>query len=285
MLELLPAELPWLIVIAFVAGLVDAAVGGGGLIQLPGLFTTLPQQTPAALLGTNKFSSMFGTGAAAWRYARSVRFPWRPVLLAALAALHAHGGRPGKRGLAAGRAGGVRVLVPRCHRGEPAVQGGGAATGARAAGGDARLYAGEEGFRRAAPPARGRPPRAGHRAGDGRGDRLLRRLLRPRHRQLPDFPVRALLRAGFLARLGRLQGGEPGHQRRRAGVLRAQRQRAAGIRGADGGGQHRRLGGRHAHGVARWHTADPPAVPGAGGGADRAHGVGHLRRLNASLPI
>ena len=86
MLELLPTELPWLIVIAFVAGLVDAAVGGGGLIQLPGLFTTLPQQTPAALLGTNKFSSMFGTGAAAWRYARSVRFPWRPVLLAAAAA-------------------------------------------------------------------------------------------------------------------------------------------------------------------------------------------------------
>jgi len=86
MLELLPAELPWLIVIAFVAGLVDAAVGGGGLIQLPGLFTTLPQQAPAALLGTNKFSSMFGTGAAAWRYARSVRFPWRPVLLAAAAA-------------------------------------------------------------------------------------------------------------------------------------------------------------------------------------------------------
>jgi len=86
MLELLPVELPWLVVIAFVAGLVDAAVGGGGLIQLPGLFTTLPQQTPAALLGTNKFSSMFGTGAAAWRYARSVRFPWRPVLLAAAAA-------------------------------------------------------------------------------------------------------------------------------------------------------------------------------------------------------
>lgn len=86
MLELLPTELPWLLAIAFIAGLVDAAVGGGGLIQLPGLFTVLPQHTPAALLGTNKFSSVFGTGAATWRYARSVRFPWRPVLLAAATA-------------------------------------------------------------------------------------------------------------------------------------------------------------------------------------------------------
>ncbi len=86
MLELLPPELPWLLAIAFLAGLVDAAVGGGGLIQLPGLFTTLPQHTPAALLGTNKFSSMFGTALSAWRYARSVRFPWRPVLLASAAA-------------------------------------------------------------------------------------------------------------------------------------------------------------------------------------------------------
>lgn len=64
----------------------DAAVGGGGLIQLPGLFTALPQQSPAALLGTNKFSSVFGTGVSAWRYARSIRIPWRPVLLAAAAA-------------------------------------------------------------------------------------------------------------------------------------------------------------------------------------------------------
>ena len=83
MLELVPPELLWLVAIAFIAGLVDAAVGGGGLVQLPGLFTVLPQHTPAMLFGTNKFSSMFGTGAAAWRYARNVRFPWRPVLFAA----------------------------------------------------------------------------------------------------------------------------------------------------------------------------------------------------------
>ncbi|MCF6040592.1 sulfite exporter TauE/SafE family protein, partial [Xanthomonas perforans] len=30
MLELIPTELPWLLCIAFVAGLVDAAGGGGG---------------------------------------------------------------------------------------------------------------------------------------------------------------------------------------------------------------------------------------------------------------
>jgi uncharacterized membrane protein YfcA len=74
LLELIPTELPWLLCIAFVAGLVDAAVGGGGLIQLPGLFATLPQQAPAVLLGTNKFSAMAGTGASAWRYARNVRY-------------------------------------------------------------------------------------------------------------------------------------------------------------------------------------------------------------------
>ncbi|MBB6368638.1 putative membrane protein YfcA [Xanthomonas sacchari] len=75
MLESIPTELPWLLCIAFVAGLVDAAVGGGGLIQLPGLFATLPQQAPAVVLGTNKFSAMAGTGTAAWRYARHVRLP------------------------------------------------------------------------------------------------------------------------------------------------------------------------------------------------------------------
>ena len=86
MLELLPPELPWLLVIAFLAGGIDAAVGGGGLIQLPGLFTALPQQHPALLLGSNKFTSMFGTATAAWRYARRITIPWRPVLLAATAA-------------------------------------------------------------------------------------------------------------------------------------------------------------------------------------------------------
>lgn len=65
-----------LLVAAFVAGLVDAAVGGGGLIQVPALFVGLPSTTPATLLGTNKFASIFGTGSAAWRFARQLSLPW-----------------------------------------------------------------------------------------------------------------------------------------------------------------------------------------------------------------
>ncbi|WP_374355104.1 sulfite exporter TauE/SafE family protein [Chitinimonas sp.] len=79
-------ELSSVVLIAFAAGLIDAAVGGGGLIQVPGLFAVLPQQAAATLLGTNKFSSFFGTGAATWRYARKVDLAWRLVLPAAATA-------------------------------------------------------------------------------------------------------------------------------------------------------------------------------------------------------
>lgn len=71
---------------AFAAGFIDSVVGGGGLIQIPALFTMLPQQSPATLFGTNKFASVFGTTNAAWRYARRVAMPWRTTLPAALAA-------------------------------------------------------------------------------------------------------------------------------------------------------------------------------------------------------
>lgn len=75
-----------LVLIAFSAGLIDAAVGGGGLVQVPGLFAVLPQQTPATLFGTNKFSSVFGTAVASWRYARQIDIAWKLVLPAALTA-------------------------------------------------------------------------------------------------------------------------------------------------------------------------------------------------------
>ncbi len=71
---------------ALFAGLIDAVVGGGGLIQIPALFTLLPREVPATLFGTNKIASVFGTANAAWRYARRVRMPWATTLPAALAA-------------------------------------------------------------------------------------------------------------------------------------------------------------------------------------------------------
>ncbi|MGI3780104.1 MAG: sulfite exporter TauE/SafE family protein [Janthinobacterium lividum] len=90
-LDLPLTTLVLLVVVAFVAGWVDAVVGGGGLIQLPALLIGLPAGTPpAAILGTNKLSSMWGTGTSAVTYARRVRPDWRTVLpLAGGAALGA----------------------------------------------------------------------------------------------------------------------------------------------------------------------------------------------------
>jgi uncharacterized protein len=71
---------------ALLAGLVDAVVGGGGLIQIPVLFSVLPDAVPATLLGTSKLAGIFGTGAAAVNYARRVRLAWSTAAPAALAA-------------------------------------------------------------------------------------------------------------------------------------------------------------------------------------------------------
>ncbi|MBK9614587.1 MAG: TSUP family transporter [Uliginosibacterium sp.] len=71
---------------AFCAGLIDAAVGGGGLIQLPALFGALPQTSSASLLGTNKLVSICGTSLAVRTYLARVKVPWALVLPAASAA-------------------------------------------------------------------------------------------------------------------------------------------------------------------------------------------------------
>ena len=71
---------------AFLAGLVDAVVGGGGLIQLPVLFSFFPREAPATLLGTSKLAGIFGTSAAAVNYARRVRVAWSAAAPAAVAA-------------------------------------------------------------------------------------------------------------------------------------------------------------------------------------------------------
>ena len=74
-----------LLLIGFLAGMMDAAVGGGGLLQLPGLFSTLPATTPiASVMGINKFASFCGTLTATGQYIRRVSVPWKMLLPAAL---------------------------------------------------------------------------------------------------------------------------------------------------------------------------------------------------------
>ena len=79
-------DVVWLGGAAFAAGLVDAGVGGGGLIQIPAMFSLLPREAPATILGTNKLAAIFGTGSAAASYARRVRVAWSTAAPAAVAA-------------------------------------------------------------------------------------------------------------------------------------------------------------------------------------------------------
>ncbi len=58
---------------ALLAGWVDAVVGGGGLVQLPALLLGFPTATPAQILATNKFGSVFGTLTSSVTYYRRVR--------------------------------------------------------------------------------------------------------------------------------------------------------------------------------------------------------------------
>lgn len=78
---------------AFVAGWIDAVVGGGGLVQLPALLVGLPGASPAQLLATNKFGSIFGTAASSVTFYRRVRPDLRTALpMAAVAYVGSIGG-------------------------------------------------------------------------------------------------------------------------------------------------------------------------------------------------
>jgi uncharacterized protein len=64
----------------FLAGWVDAVVGGGGLVQLPALLLAVPGATPAQVLATNKFGSIWGTATSSVTYYRRVRPDLRTAL-------------------------------------------------------------------------------------------------------------------------------------------------------------------------------------------------------------
>ena len=65
---------------AFIAGFLDAIVGGGGLIQLPALLIQFPQLALPTLFGTNKIAALSGTSIAAVQYAKRIRFNWQVLL-------------------------------------------------------------------------------------------------------------------------------------------------------------------------------------------------------------
>ncbi|MBU3847912.1 MAG: TSUP family transporter [Candidatus Acinetobacter avistercoris] len=75
-----------LIFFAFFAGAIDAAVGGGGLIQTPALLGALPQYSTATIFGTNKLASIFGTASAAYTYMRKVKLEWKLLAVIAVTA-------------------------------------------------------------------------------------------------------------------------------------------------------------------------------------------------------
>ncbi|MCU1690649.1 MAG: conserved rane protein of unknown function, partial [Jatrophihabitantaceae bacterium] len=60
-----------LVLAAFLAGWVDAVVGGGGLIQLPAMLL-IPGIAPISALATNKLASSFGTTTSSITYYRRV---------------------------------------------------------------------------------------------------------------------------------------------------------------------------------------------------------------------
>lgn len=65
---------------AFCGGLVDAAVGGGGLVQLPALLHAFPQYSLATVLGTNKLAVWAGTISSIFTYVKRIKIVWMLML-------------------------------------------------------------------------------------------------------------------------------------------------------------------------------------------------------------
>lgn len=82
-----------LVLAAFIAGLMDSIVGGGGLIQLPALLFFMPGGAPVYSLATNKISSVCGTTAAFTTYSRRTPIAWTTAVpMTAVALAGSYGG-------------------------------------------------------------------------------------------------------------------------------------------------------------------------------------------------
>lgn len=78
-----------LCIVAFLAGFIDAIVGGGGLIQTPAALVLLPQYPVATVIGTLKIPAFSGTSVAAYQYAKRVQLNYKMLALMACIAFTA----------------------------------------------------------------------------------------------------------------------------------------------------------------------------------------------------
>ena len=74
----------FLCIASFVAGFIDAIVGGGGLIQTPAALVLLPNQSVASIIGTLKIPGFSGTSIAAYQYVKKVKINWKLFVVMAI---------------------------------------------------------------------------------------------------------------------------------------------------------------------------------------------------------
>jgi len=65
---------------AFCGGMIDAAVGGGGLVQVPALLHALPQHSLSTVFGTNKLAVLVGNISSIFSYVKKIKIVWTLML-------------------------------------------------------------------------------------------------------------------------------------------------------------------------------------------------------------
>ena len=74
----------FLCIASFVAGFIDAIVGGGGLIQTPAALILLPNIPVASIIGTLKIPGFSGTTMATYHYLKSSKVNWKLFFVMAI---------------------------------------------------------------------------------------------------------------------------------------------------------------------------------------------------------
>jgi hypothetical protein len=75
-----PINLFLVCVFTFIAGFLDAIVGGGGLITIPTLLINFPSLPVPTLFGSNKIASFSGTSLAAYHYSKKIKFNYKILI-------------------------------------------------------------------------------------------------------------------------------------------------------------------------------------------------------------